>query len=107
MAAAAASYRRPIELNPYTSKYYYRLATAEERLGLRDEAVAHRKRTKEINEARAQLTVAYAQYFATMEGNRTAATPDLATACQHLASICETMGWSRAAQAWKRLAVSS
>jgi tetratricopeptide (TPR) repeat protein len=106
MPAAAGSFRKAIELNPYVPKYYYRLATAEQRLGFREEAIAHRKRTKEMNEARAQLPVAYAQYFAAAEGNKTATTPDLATAYKRLASICETLGWSRAAQAWNRLAVS-
>jgi len=103
--AAAGNFRKAIELNPYVPKYYYRLAMAEERLGLRDQALAHRKRTKEMNEARAQLSAAYADYFAAGVPHKPG-TPDMATACKHLASICETLGWARAAVAWDRLAIS-
>ncbi len=106
LPAAAEFFRKAIELNPYGPKYYYRLAMAEERLGLREEAIAHRKRTKEMNEARAQLPAAYADYFAAADADQTAP-PDLAAAYKHLASICETLGWSRAAQAWNRLSQSS
>jgi len=103
LPAAAEFFRKAIELNPYAPKYYYRLAMAEERLGLREEAAAHRKRTKDMNDARTQLPIAYGQYFAIAEGTKTATTPDLATVCKRLASICETLGWARAAQAWNRL----
>jgi len=103
--AAAEDFHRAIELNPYVPKYYYRLAMAEERLGLRDQAVAHRKQTKELNEARTQLPVAYAEYFAAIAPDKVGA-PDRAAACKHFASICETLGWSRAAQAWNRLGFS-
>jgi len=102
---AAEHFRKAIELNPYVPKYYYRLAMAEERLGLRDQALTHRKRTKEMNDARAQLPIAYADYFASIPP-RKAGAPDMAAAGKRLASICETMGWSRAAQAWSRLAIS-
>jgi tetratricopeptide (TPR) repeat protein len=102
---AANHFRKAIELNPFVSKYHYRLAMVEQRLGRRDEALAHRKRTKELNEARSQLPAAYADYFAaTTAGQRGA--PALAAACKHLASICETLGWFRAAQAWNQLVVS-
>jgi len=104
--AAGDSFRKAIELNPYVPKYYYRLAMAEERLGLRDQALVHRKRTKEMNEARAQLPAAYADYFAARVHDKPGA-PDIAAACKHLASICETLGWARAAQAWNLLAISS
>jgi len=102
---AALHFRKAIELNPTAPKYYYRLAMAEERLGSREQAAAHRARTKELNEARSQLPAAYADYFAALNANRPHA-PDLAAACKHLATICDTLGWSRAAQAWTRLAIS-
>jgi tetratricopeptide (TPR) repeat protein len=103
--AAAAYFRKAIELNPAVPKYYFRLATAEERLGLRELASAHRQRTKEMNEARRQLPAAFSDYFAAQQSKRPAA-PDLTTACKRLASICETLGWARAAQAWNRLAIA-
>jgi tetratricopeptide (TPR) repeat protein len=103
--AATEHFRKAIDLNPTIPKYYYRLAMAEERLGLRKQAVAHLKQTKAMNEARAQLPAAYADYFAAQKPGHFGS-PDFAAACRHLASICETLGWSRAAQAWNRLAIS-
>jgi tetratricopeptide (TPR) repeat protein len=103
--AAAEHFRKAIELNPTAPKYYYRLAMAEERLGLREHAAAHRGRTKQLNEARSQLPAAYADYFTARDANDAHATK-LAAACKHLAAICDTLGWARAAQAWNRLAIS-
>jgi tetratricopeptide (TPR) repeat protein len=103
--AASEHFRKAIELNPTVPKYYYRLAMAEERLGLRTQALAHLERTKAMNNARAQLTAAYAAFFAAQKPGHPGA-PDFAAACRHLGSICETMGWSRVAQAWNRLAIS-
>ena len=51
--AASEHFRKAIDLNPTVPKYYYRLAMAEERLGLRKQALAHIARTRAMNEARA------------------------------------------------------
>ncbi len=103
--AASENFRKAIDLNPTVPKYYYRLAMAEERLGLRTQALAHLERTKAMNEARARLPSAYADFFAARQPGQTGV-PDLPAACRRLASICETMGWSRVAHAWNRLAIS-
>ena len=103
LQTAAKYFRKAIELNPFVSKYYYRLAMVEQRLGLNEEARAHRARTKEMNEARAQLGTAYSDYFVARDGSDGGA--KMAAVCKQLASICETLGWSRAAQAWSRLAI--
>ena len=105
--AAAEFFRKAIELNPYGPKYYYRLAMAEERLGLREEAIAHRKRTQ--GDERGTRPVAGGLRGLLRQPGRGSKPPhaDLATAYKHLASICETLGWSRAAQAWDRLSQSS
>jgi tetratricopeptide (TPR) repeat protein len=102
---ASEHFRKAIELNPTVPKYYYRLAMAEERLGLRKEALAHLERTKAMNEARARLPNAYAEFFAAQKPGNSEA-PDMAAACRRLGSICETLGWARVAQAWNRLAIS-
>ena len=104
LQVAADCFRKAIELNPFVSKYYYRLAMVEQRLGLHEEARRHRARTKEMNEARAQLGDAYSDYLDA--NSSTAGGPKVAAACDHLASICEVLGWSRAAQGWSRLAIS-
>ena len=96
LPGAVEFYRKAIELNPYVPGYYYRLAMAEERLGLREEAIAHRKRTKEMNEARAQLPTAYGRYFAAQEALANNGKADqLIAAYKQLASICNTLGWAQ------------
>ena len=85
-------------------KYYYRLAMAEERVGLRDEATAHRQRTKDMNDARAQLPVAYASFFRSKNTGETSREQQ-DTARKWLVSLCETLGWLRIPQAWNRLSL--
>jgi tetratricopeptide (TPR) repeat protein len=101
----AENLRKAIELNPYVSKYHYRLAMALERLGLREQAAAHRKRTKQINDARVQLRGAYFDFLNASEPPESRGRQS-ATAARRLGSLCETLGWARAAQAWNRLALS-
>ncbi len=72
---------------------------------MRTDALAHLERTKAMNEARARLPTAYADFFAAQKPGHSGA-PELAAACRRLGSICETLGWSRVAQAWNRLALS-
>ena len=62
--AATELFQKAIDLDPTVPKYYYQLAMAEERLGLRKQAIAHRERTKEMNEARGRLLAAFSDYFA-------------------------------------------
>jgi tetratricopeptide (TPR) repeat protein len=103
--AAAQMFRKAIELNPSVPKYYYRLSVAELRLGLDEAAAAHRQRTKLMNDARAQLPAAYAAFF----GAKTAEMSDsgsMDAVRKQLASLCETLGLLRAAQAWNRLVLS-
>jgi tetratricopeptide (TPR) repeat protein len=102
---AAAHFNKAIELNPFLAKAYYRLAVAEERLGLRDQAIIHRKKSKEINEARGQFPAAYSGYLNSLDSSGSDASGP-ATAARRVATICETLGWSRAASAWNRLAIS-
>jgi tetratricopeptide (TPR) repeat protein len=102
--AAAACLRKAIELNPFVPRFHYRLATVEQRLGRHEEAKIHRARTKELNEARAQLPAAYDDFYAASE--RTDGAAELKAACKRLASICATLGWSRAARGWGRLAIA-
>jgi tetratricopeptide (TPR) repeat protein len=105
LQTAAMHFRKAIELNPFLAKAYYRLAAAEERLGLRDQAVIHRKKSKVINEARGQFPAAYSGYLTSLNSDGLDA-PGSAVAARRVATICETLGWSRAAAAWNRLANS-
>jgi tetratricopeptide (TPR) repeat protein len=103
---AAAHLQKALGLNPYVSKYHYRLATAQEHLGRRKEALEHRRRTKELNEARVGLRTAYSDYISAGDAPGSPGA-DLFAKVRRLASICETLGWARAAEAWNRLANSS
>jgi tetratricopeptide (TPR) repeat protein len=103
--AAAAHFAKATTLNPYLAKAYYRLAASEERLGLRGQAIIHRKKSKEINEARGQFPAAYSAYFASLE-NPGPGGSAAAAAARRVAVICETLGWLRAASAWNRAAIS-
>ncbi len=103
-ASAAAHYRQALELNPNLPNAHYRLATIEGRLGHSVEAAAHRKRWKELHEARSELRQAFEVYFDAQQ-RLANDSPDLLASIKRLASICQTLGWSRAADGWSRLAV--
>jgi tetratricopeptide (TPR) repeat protein len=100
---AAACFNKAIALNPFVPKYYYRLATVEQRLGLYTDATSHRARSKALNEARARLGSTFTDYYAAIE--RPDGAGDVLALCRQLASICETLGWARAAKAWTRLTI--
>ena len=103
-AAAAPYYRQALKLNPNLLIAHYRLATIEGRLGDSAQAAAHRKRWQELHEARSELRQAFGEYF---DAQKRLAndSPELLTSIERLASICQTLGWSRAAESWRRLAV--
>jgi tetratricopeptide (TPR) repeat protein len=102
---AAAHFTKALELNPFLGKCYYRLATAEERLGLRAQSMAHRKKSKEINDARGQLSVAYSGYLDSLSGRRPGE-PGPEAMARRIAAACATLGWARAAQGWNQLPTS-
>jgi Flp pilus assembly protein TadD len=103
-ATAAAHYRQALELNPNLLNAHYRLATIEGRLGHSGEAAAHRKRWQELQEARSELRQAFGVYFDAQQ-RLPNDSPELLASLKRLASICQTLGWSRAAEGWSRLAV--
>jgi predicted Zn-dependent protease len=102
-AVAAAHYRRALELNPNLLNAHYRLAAIAGRLGHPAEAAAHRRRWHELHEARGELRQAFDVYFDAQQ-RLPNDSPELLASIQRLASICRTLGWSRAAEAWSRLA---
>jgi tetratricopeptide (TPR) repeat protein len=104
-AGAARAYTAALERDPYITAYHYRLAMVEERLGHRDNAAEHRKQSDRLREAQGQLLTAFTDVIDAQEGKRT--TPDLPTSIRRMASICETLGWARLADAWYKLAESS
>ena len=103
-ATAAAHYRRALELKPKLLSAHYRLAIVEGRLGHSAEAAAHRKRWQELHEARSELRQAFDAYFDAQQ-RLPNDSPELLASLERLASICQTLGWSRSAEGWGRLAV--
>jgi Flp pilus assembly protein TadD len=103
-AAAAAHYRQALELNPNLQSAHYRLATIEGRLGHSVAAAAHRTRWQELHEARGALRQAFGAYLDAQQ-RLPNDSPELRASLKRLASICQTLGWSRAAEGWSRLAV--
>jgi tetratricopeptide (TPR) repeat protein len=98
-AAAAPFYRRALELNPNEMSAHYRLAAIENRLGHIVLAAAHRQHWQELHEARSELRDAFAAYIDAQE-RLPDDSPELLAAIKRLASICQTLGWSRAAEGW-------
>jgi tetratricopeptide (TPR) repeat protein len=103
-ATAAALYRQALELNPNLLNAHYRLATIEGRLGHSGEAAAHRKRWQELQQARSELGQAFGVYF-DAQLRLPNDSPELLASLKRLALICQTLGWSRAAEGWSRLAI--
>lgn len=100
---AAKAYRRAIELNPYQHEYYYRLGMAEDRLGHRQQAKEHKAHSDVLTKARSELSAVYSRYFEL----RAKPDPDMREikkTLRRLGTLSETLGWSRAAQAWARIA---
>ena len=102
-ATAAPHYRQALELNPNLLNAHYRLAIIEGRLGHSVEAAAHRKRWQELREARSELRQAFDAYFDAQQ-RLPNDSPELLASLKRLASICQTLGWSRVAEGWSRLA---
>jgi tetratricopeptide (TPR) repeat protein len=102
-AAAAAHYRQALELNPNLLNAHFRLATIEGRQGHSVEAAAHRKRWHDLHEARSELREAFTVYLDAQQ-RLPNDSPELLASLKRLAAICQTLGWSRDAEGWSRLA---
>jgi tetratricopeptide (TPR) repeat protein len=107
LEGAAAEYRRALERDPNRPSAHYRLATIEGRLGRRDRAAPHRKRWEELRDAQVRLSQADAEYRTALDAAATESNPsalaDLRAATRRLGSVCETLGWSRAAEACRQI----
>jgi tetratricopeptide (TPR) repeat protein len=107
LEGAAADYRRTLERDPNRLSAHYRLAAIEGRLGRRDRAAHHRKRWEELRDAQVQLSRADADYRAALDAAATESNPtalaDLRAATRRLGLVCETLGWSRAAEACRQI----
>lgn len=103
LPGAAEAYRQAIKLKPDEGEYHYKLAQVEQRLGRADQAERERKRNSELKEAHSALADAYEDYIGVIKGKTGAEQPDLGPIMERLAKACDTLGWSREAEAWRKL----
>ena len=102
---AAHDYRMALERNPYVTAYHYRLAMVEERLGHSELAAEHRRKAEKLRASREHLSTAFSDFLTAGE-HRDSRGPELRRSIKRLASVCETLGWGRLAEAWNELARS-
>ena len=105
-SGAADCYEKAIERNPNIVEYHYRLAIVEERLGHRKQAAEQRRLAKILRDARAELPKAHADFIEARE-NRPTGGPNLADSIRNLSAVCRSLGFIRAADAWKELGAAS
>ena len=108
-SGAAEQLRQALERNPNLVNAHYRMAIVEDRLGRREESDAHRKRWKQLLDARTALRQADAEYQAAVAaaaGPGDSGGPALRASIKRLAALCETLGWARAAEGWNKVAAT-
>lgn len=91
---ALAAYLRAIALDPANPDTLNSLAALEDTLGKPDEAATHRDRAGRVSKARQELAVSFREYLAN-------SSPAL---IHRIVAACETLGWTREAEAWSRFA---
>jgi tetratricopeptide (TPR) repeat protein len=101
---AEAAYRRAVDRPPGDEDDLERLARAQERLGNRAEAARRRAHAERLRTARRELPRAYQDYLAATRALQAGAGgPGLSAAIARLASVLETLGRTREAEAWSQL----
>jgi predicted Zn-dependent protease len=101
---AAAVLDDLLERDPYDDEAHFRRARLAQRLGETQRAEHHRARHKALSDARDALPMALADYgrLSLAPAGRASA----ADAMRQLATLCETLGWSQLADAWRAHAQS-
>jgi tetratricopeptide (TPR) repeat protein len=105
VAGAGQAYRRAIDTSAFEEDGYYKLALIEKRLGHATEAQTALDHQRALHEARVELHTAYEAYLDASHGP-SARGSVIAELSERLAQGCESLGWSREAGAWRKLAAS-
>ncbi len=92
-----------LKADPFNPDTLYRLASVEQRLGLAEEAEAHRLESQKIRKARQAIPEALVT-FRNRERPGAAKREERIQAMEELATICETVGWDRLGREWRNLA---
>jgi tetratricopeptide (TPR) repeat protein len=99
LPGAASLYRQAVVRDPFVVEYQYRLALAEGRLGHKEMAALHQQRARQLREARGRLRAVFGRYLDARDQRGGPAQALLATTLEQLTATCQTLGWTRAADA--------
>ena len=100
--AAAAAFRKAVELNPREAEYLYQLGMSEQRLGLRDLAANDLQRSRRLRDDYQKIHEAYVDYQKTARPGVDPHAPEVRAAVKRLADLSERLGWTREAEAWRK-----
>lgn len=98
--SAADAFASAILLNEYEPEYHYRLGLTQNRLGQTHEATRHLERHQELKDAQGQLRDAISEYLEASD-RTDPSHADYREAVERLAFLCEQLGWTREAEAWR------
>jgi tetratricopeptide (TPR) repeat protein len=101
-AGASEAYRRATLLKPYDSSSFYRLGLTEQRLGRTEQARDHIRHSQELNRAYLELHTAYLKYVETSQRAKPG-DANYDALVERIASLCDQLGWTREADAWRRV----
>lgn len=102
LQSAVDAFQRATELNPREPEYFYKLGILQERLGRSEVATQHLQHSRQLRKADSELSDAYEKLLA-LSQHLQAGNPEYDAAVEHLASLCEQLGWKREAVAWRRV----
>lgn len=97
-AAAADSFAKAAALEPREPEYLYQLGMAQQRLGRRDEAARLLLRSRRLRDDFEALHQAFLKY----QGLAARDTDEARATVALLAGLCDRLGWSREAEAWRK-----
>ncbi|WP_435009075.1 tetratricopeptide repeat protein [Tundrisphaera lichenicola] len=97
---AFEAFRRSVELSPNEADTLYKLGMVEQRLGKTDQARDHIARSRELHQAYANLSGAY-QAFLDQTRKEPRDEAGYRESIEKVASLCQTLGWQRVADAWR------
>ncbi|RUL88855.1 tetratricopeptide repeat protein [Tautonia sociabilis] len=103
---AAAAFTEAILFEPFEPEYHYRLAIIANRFGQTDRAAEHLAIHRRLKEAGAELKEALDSYLDVVK-QPDAEPGAFRIAVEHLALLCEQLGWEREAEGWRMLVPDS
>jgi tetratricopeptide (TPR) repeat protein len=101
LPGAASAFEKAAALDPREPEYVYLLGMAEQRLGRRAEAAAHLLRGRRLRADFEQMHDAYGDYRAFLVRSPDGGA-EARPLVERIASLCDRLGWTREADAWRK-----